>query len=94
MSNDEKSEYKGIVRKELLLPGISFIFLLIGFYYNTNFSIESLEEKVTDMQVEVKEKADTDEMNDKIRSMHQDIRDLQTSNQKILEILLEKGDNK
>jgi uncharacterized membrane protein (DUF106 family) len=94
MSNEEKIEYKGIVRKELTLPilGVigSLVITLTTFYFNTNNSISDLEEKVNELQGEIKSKANADEVKEKIYNLHQDVRDLQATNQKILEILLER----
>ncbi len=90
MSNEEKNEYKGIVRKELLIPGLTVLLALAGFYFNTNYSIDDLKSEVSTLKAEIKGKADADDMKETIKEMHQNIRDLENSNQKILEILLER----
>jgi DNA-binding transcriptional regulator GbsR (MarR family) len=90
MSNDEKQEYKGIVRRELLIPGISLAFAIIGFYFKTNMAIDTMQTELSEVKAELHSKANASDMNEKIHSIHQDIRDVQNSNQKILEILLEK----
>ena len=86
MSNEEKSEVKNSIRKEILIPGIAFLLAVIGFYYNTNSSLAEHKEEISSLKIEIREKASIEDMKD----LKQDIRGLQASNQKILELLLEK----
>jgi hypothetical protein len=94
MSNEEKSEYKGIFRKELIGVAIALIVAGVGtwtaFYFNTNNALSELEKEMIELKADMKGKANADEMKEKIYNLHQDVRDLQTTNQKILEILLER----
>ncbi len=86
MSNEEKSEVKNTIRKEFLVPIVGFILMIIGFYYNTNNSLAEHKEEISSLKIEIKSKASTDDFKD----LKQDIHDLQASNQKILEILIDK----
>ena len=86
MSSEEKSEVKNSIRKEFLIPGLAFILAVVGFYYNTNSSLAEHKEELSSLKMEIRGKASIEDMKD----LKQDMRDLQASNQKILEILLEK----
>jgi hypothetical protein len=46
MSNEEKSDVKNSIRKEFLIPGIAFILMMAGFYYNTNSSLAEHKEEL------------------------------------------------
>jgi hypothetical protein len=85
MSNEEKSEVKNTLRKEFLLPALGLLAILAGFYYNTNSSLAEHKEELSSLKMEIRSKASIEDMKD----LKQDMRDLQASNQKILELLLE-----
>lgn len=86
MSNEEKSDVKNSIRKELLIPGIGLLLAIVGFYYNTNNSLADHKEEISSLKIEIQSKASRDDISD----IKQDIHDLQEGNRKILEILIEK----
>lgn len=87
MNSEGKSEIKPHhIRWDVVIPLSGFILALVGFYYNTNNSLAEHKEEISALKIEIRSKASTDDFKD----LKQDIHDLQASNQKILEILIEK----
>jgi hypothetical protein len=86
MSNEEKSEVKSSLRKELIIPGATLIIVLAGFYYNTNSTMEEHRRELSSLKTELGEKASGDD----VRAIQADIREIRGGNQKIYELLLEK----
>ncbi len=85
--SEEKSIIKPHhIRWDIVIPVSGFVIALAGFYYDTNSSLAAHKEDISSLKIEIKSKASTDDMHD----LKQDIHDLQASNQKILEILIEK----
>jgi hypothetical protein len=97
MSNEEAINIEIKVNKKLWLGfgsiALSLLVASVGFYYGTKSDIKELfnahqdhKEQMTEFKIELQKKASTQDL----QNIQSDMREIRGSNQKILEILLEK----